>query len=308
MLQTTVVYRAFTFNIASEIPLPELVVIEGQVDADVIIEIGDLSAAWQEFGIPGKFTVKDHLVIFQIKNTATIVVQQGERVIVSPLKEFDEDRVRLYLLGTCMSILLMQRRILPLHGSAIAMDGKAYAFVGESGAGKSTLASVFLKKGYQLLSDDVIAVSLSEDGVPFVAPSYPQQKLWQDSLNQLGMEKDGFKQLQEREMKFSVPVSSQFLGQTLPLAGVFELEVTENSELTIYPITKLKSLDTLYRHTFRQFLIPRMGLQDWHFSSLAKVSHQINIFQLKRPKGEFTAEALSEIIRSQIQGGIEKNG
>ena len=37
----------------------------------------------------------------------------------------------------------------PLHGSAIAIDGKAYAIVGDSGAGKSTLASAFLKKGYQ---------------------------------------------------------------------------------------------------------------------------------------------------------------
>ena len=38
-----------------------------------------------------------------------------------------------------MGALLMQRKILPLHGSAIAIDGKAYAFVGDSGAGKSTL-------------------------------------------------------------------------------------------------------------------------------------------------------------------------
>ena len=58
--------------------------------------------------------------------------------------------------------LLMQRKILPLHGSAVAIDGKAYAIVGDSGAGKSTLASAFLNKGYQLLSDDVIAVSLSQ--------------------------------------------------------------------------------------------------------------------------------------------------
>ena len=61
-----------------------------------------------------------------------------------------------------MGAILMQRKILPLHGSAIAIDGKAYAIVGDSGAGKSTLASAFLNKGYQLLSDDVIAVSLSK--------------------------------------------------------------------------------------------------------------------------------------------------
>ena len=54
----------------------------------------------------------------------------------------------------------MQRKVLPLHGSAIAINGKAYAIIGDSGAGKSTLALAFLNRGYRLLTDDVIAVSL----------------------------------------------------------------------------------------------------------------------------------------------------
>ena len=77
--------------------------------------------------------------------------------------ESDENEIRLYILGLVWGLLLMQRKIFPLHGSAIAINGKAYAFIGDSGAGKSTLASAFLSKGYQLLSDDVIAVSLSND-------------------------------------------------------------------------------------------------------------------------------------------------
>ena len=38
-----------------------------------------------------------------------------------------------YLLGTCMGTILMQRKILPLHGSAIEIEGKVYAIVGDSG-------------------------------------------------------------------------------------------------------------------------------------------------------------------------------
>ena len=81
----------------------------------------------------------------------------------------------------------MQRKILPLHGSAIAIEGKAYAIVGESGAGKSTLAASLLSRGYKLLSDDVIPILLSEKNIPFVVPAYPQQKLWLESLNQFEM-------------------------------------------------------------------------------------------------------------------------
>ena len=103
----------------------------------------------------------------------------------------NEDEIRLYILGTCMGAILLQRKILPLHGSAIAIDGKAYAIVGDSGAGKSTLASAFLKRGYQLLSDDVIPVTLNHANVPIVTPAYPQQKLWLESLNHFGMESTG---------------------------------------------------------------------------------------------------------------------
>ena len=69
----------------------------------------------------------------------------GNRISFSPAAGAEETAVRLYLLGTCMGALLFQRKLLPLHGSAVVINGKAYAFVGDSGAGKSTLAAAFLK-------------------------------------------------------------------------------------------------------------------------------------------------------------------
>ena len=42
-----------------------------------------------------------------------------------------------------------EKDILPLHGSAVAINGKAYAFMGNSGAGKSTLASALINQGYE---------------------------------------------------------------------------------------------------------------------------------------------------------------
>ena len=106
-----------------------------------------------------ELVVKENLVMFQIPDIATFLIQDGKTISFLPLKGYDEDIIRIYLLGTCMGSLLMQRKVYPLHGSAVVIDGKAYAFVGESGAGKSTLALTFLNHGYQLLSDDVIAVS-----------------------------------------------------------------------------------------------------------------------------------------------------
>ncbi len=156
------------------------------------------------------FVIKENDCLFKIPHTGLFLIKDGKEIFFTPLKGASDDHIRLYLLGTCMGAILLQRKILPLHGSAVVIDGKAYAIVGDSGAGKSTLASAFLKRGYSLLSDDVIPVSMSEENGPMVTPAYPQQKLWLESLNQFGMESSDYRPLFERETKFAIPVQSQF--------------------------------------------------------------------------------------------------
>jgi ABC-type dipeptide/oligopeptide/nickel transport system ATPase component len=182
-----------------------------------------------------------------------------------------------------MGAILMQRKILPIHGSAVAIDGKAYAIVGDSGAGKSTLASAFLKRGYKLMSDDVIPVTLNNEHIPIVTPSYPQQKLWLESLNHFEMDSNNYQPLIVREDKFAVPVQDQFITEQLPLAGVFELIKGENDEIDIKPIPSLQRFYKLYHHTYRNFFIQKSGLMDWHFNTSAKMIKKIEFFQLRRP-------------------------
>lgn len=297
------IYKAFGLNLLSEIILPELPQINKQSDKpDVLITIDDLSELWLEIaGQPNQFLVRDNLVMFQLPNLATFAIRDGNRISVSPMNEADENEIRIYILGTCMGTILMQRKILPLHGSAVAINGKAYAFIGDSGAGKSTLATAFLSKGYQLLSDDVIAVSFSNDGhVPLVFSAYPQQKLWQETLTAFGMQSSQYCSLFERETKYAVPVNSQFSTETIPLAGVFELVKTEREGIDIYPIQRLERLHTLFRHSYRNFLIPRLGLMDWHFSTSARVIEQIDIFRLCRPTCEFTAHQLVSLVLATL--------
>jgi hypothetical protein len=238
-----------------------------------------------------------------VPETAIFLIQDGERIIVSPMYGADEDKIRLYLLGTCMGALLMQRRILPLHGSAIAINGKAYAFVGDSGAGKSTLASAFLSKGYQLISDDVIAVTFSQDQTPMVMPAYPQQKLWQESLTEFGMETSGYQSIFQRETKYLVPVPYKFIAEPLPLDGIFELSKTTSERIEIQPIQGLARLHTLFCQTFRSYLLARFELLEWHFSTIAQISNKIDLYQLRRPHSGFTAPQLTALILKTIHKG-----
>ncbi|MEI4828878.1 aldolase [Bacillus sp. FJAT-53711] len=296
------VYKAFGLSLLSEIPLPELPQISSYEDTiDIVIERASLSELWNELSYPKAiFIVKENLVMFQIPNTATFCIQDGEKIIVSPIKGSDEDKIRLYILGTCIGALLMQRRILPLHGSVVAINEKAYAFIGDSGAGKSTLASAFLSRGYQLLSDDVIAVTLSQDNIPFVTPSYPQQKLWQESLDKFGMETAHYRPLFERETKFAVPVPFNFLNEQLPLAGVFELVKADKENVGLRRIEGLDRLRTLFHHTYRNSLIPRLDLMEWHFTNSTSIVNKIDMFQLWRPTSGFTAHNLVSLVLSSL--------
>ncbi|MBW7461585.1 aldolase, partial [Paenibacillus sepulcri] len=175
------------------------------------ISVADLLPLWNAEAAPDEiWVVRGSAVMFHVPDVAIFRIEDGCSIAVSPFPESDPDKIRLYVLGTCMGVLLLQRGILPLHGSAVAIDGKAYAIVGHSGAGKSTLASVLLDRGCRLLSDDVIPVILNEDHMPIVLSSYPQQKLWQNSIDELGIHHTDCKPLFDRELKFAVPVRSGF--------------------------------------------------------------------------------------------------
>lgn len=294
-------YRAFGLSIASDLPLPELIPCDPneKVDAEIIQE--DLNRLWEQHARPSRsFVYLDHAVMFQVPGTAIFCIQDGRSILVSPRAGSDVDKIRLYILGTCMGILLMQKRILPLHGSAIAIDGKAYAFVGDSGAGKSTLATLLLRQGHQLLSDDLIAVAMSGDQLPMVSSSYPQQKLWQESMDHLGMCSAEYKPLFERETKFAVPVDSLFCRETLPLAGVVELMKCEEGEVRLQEVSGLDRFQLLLRHTYRSLVMQQSGLMEWHFGVLAALVNRIEVLQLERPLKDFTAYQVAEQILDHI--------
>ncbi|MBD2872025.1 HPr kinase/phosphorylase [Paenibacillus arenilitoris] len=289
-------YCAFGLRIESEMPLPELTRSDSPAYLGMVpvnVKKSDLSAMWAEYEpVKESIALVGRQVLFRIPDTAIFCVD-GDSILFSPCEGASEDKIRLFVLGTCMGIVLMQRQILPLHGSAVAIRGKAYVIAGASGAGKSTLASTLLGRGCSLLSDDLIAVTLAADGTPMVMPAYPQQKMWQESIDRLGMSSAHLTPLYDRETKFAVPVPAKFCNEPLPLAGVYELIKTETTA-TMKAINGLERFHTLLNHTFRGFLIDRLGLMEWHFGTLARFVNRIDMYRIKRASSGFSAHALAD--------------
>lgn len=294
-------YEAFGLTIRSDIPLPELPVRsegeEGSFDISITIDQRlkeGFSASFFNFVVEGR------TVTVKIPDVGVFRIRNGEHIAVSPFPNTDEDLIRLYVLGSCFGALLLQRGVYPLHGSAVAIGGKAYAFVGDSGAGKSTLASALMERGCRLLSDDVIAVSLEDGEPPQVIPSYPQQKLWRQSLDAFGVSAAPFRPIYGREHKFCVPVADKFDSERMPLAGLFELVKSKETKECIEPISKLERLQKLYRHTYRQFLVPKMGLMGWHFLRSSRLAHELPFHRVMRTEDGFHVTRLVDMVLDTI--------
>jgi hypothetical protein len=292
-------YWAFGLLIKSNIQMEELSNLQERADFDLEVKlkiVQNLSNSSSDY----EFTKEDETIIFHVPEVATFYMDSGKTIHVECLQSSDIPLVKLYILGTCMGIILMQRKVLPLHGSLIEIGGKSYAFVGHSGVGKSTLASSFIKKGYKLVSDDLIAVTM-KDGQPWVIPSYPQQKLWQDSLDIFGMDRSKYASIYGREKKYCIPIKSHYYPEPLPLGGIFEITKAERSGVEIRSIPNLNKFHLIFNHTYRNFLLHKLYLMDWHFSLSTKIIPKIITYQIHRPIAGVSVEEITALILKTIK-------
>lgn len=90
----------------------------------------------------------------------------------------------IFLQTNVFSFSLLKLGVEAFHASSVALGDKAVAFLGESGYGKSTLAASFLRKGFPLLTDDVLAIR-EKDGRFFTSPGAAQIKLWPQTAKKI---------------------------------------------------------------------------------------------------------------------------
>jgi len=85
-----------------------------------------------------------------------LIEADGRRIWCGWLGSTSIESLQVYLLGHALSFALVKQGFEPLHATAVVIEGKAIAFLGDSGFGKSTLAAAFLDAGHTLLTDDLL--------------------------------------------------------------------------------------------------------------------------------------------------------
>lgn len=298
-------YKVFGLHVASDILLPELLTAIDPPDMpEVNISLGkvpaDISGALEK---TASFQAAKDQFLFRVTGVGCYYATNGNSIIVEPAGQAKEISVRLFLLGTTFGALLMQRGILPIHGSAVVVKGCCVIFTGVSGAGKSTMLAAFRKSGYPFLTDDVAAVTVDADGVAWVHSSYPQQKLWGDSAEAMDVDTASLTPFYtgKDKDKFAVPAHEEFWQAPVPLAAVYELEVEGHRDVIVRPLAGMDKLAVLMSHTYRPWLVDVLDIKAAHFKQCVAVARRVAVSKLARPEGMFFLEEQVRLVEQDLE-------
>ncbi|RYJ14269.1 serine/threonine protein kinase [Halogeometricum borinquense] len=249
-------YRAFGLDVASTLTFPELpetVVTESaEGDADVFVRVGTVpfDGETPDDGPAVTFETPEEFIL--LYDACRITVSQGREIVVDPAPDATERDVRWTVLGPAFNFLLHQRGHLVLHGSVVAVDGRAVAFVGESGAGKSTTAGAFAAAGHRALGDDVAAIRFTDDG-PVVQPGFASIKLHDDAAATLGGGLVPVTDGGENTPTASRPDERFYRtadvdSDPVPLAAVYRL--VDGDDVTVTPLPSVAAVAELGRNAY----------------------------------------------------------
>jgi hypothetical protein len=111
------------------------------------------------------------------------VSEDGREIVWRRPATADLEAVRLDVLGRVLALALHASGWLSLHGSAVALDAGAVAFLAPKGNGKSTLAFALMKAGAPLMTDDTVVIDAGPPAI--VRPGVQSVRLFRDSADWL---------------------------------------------------------------------------------------------------------------------------
>lgn len=184
-------YFAFGLSIRSDVLLPELshADLAGRREPDLIIRLESCGRPLPPEGSAVIIEIDpagQHFLAWP--GVAAFRFDGPGRISVEPYPAVPEALLAFPLLGPVFGLMLHMRGMLVLHASAVAIGGMSAVFVGDKMAGKSTTAGAFLRAGHRLLTDDLLAIDLSDPGALRILPAFAQIKLSEDSASAIDLD------------------------------------------------------------------------------------------------------------------------
>lgn len=233
-------------------------------------------------GITAKVNVEENSIILNWENIATFEAIGGTTLNYQRLTD-DDNIFRLFTISEAFGLILQQKGYFLLHGSAVQVGKKAYVFIGISGAGKSTTIAAFAKAGYTVLSDDMTAISFDKNGKPIILPAYPEIKIWENSVNNLGFDKTKLEPAYEGHDKYLLKQPEDiFPSEGIPLEQIIVLQKPYSRKKEALKINEIP-IELLKYYPLPQQIL-RGSVLERHFWDSIKIASQVSVKRVNRPK------------------------
>jgi hypothetical protein len=212
---------------------------------------------------------------------------------ITILQDGEDVRRELRLWSIPTMLCFVELGCIPLHASAVEIDGGAVLFAAPGRFGKTTLALAFHQRGYRVLSEDLSCCRLTTD--PVLLPGPAALRLRSDTFD--GQAPEGTKLVSVKPDRIFLALDPARSGDCNPVlirAIIFLRESDKNIHLE--PVEKARALTDLWSLSFR---VKGHAALARSFSGLSQLAASVSLWNLYRPlRMEVLGDVVSRIVEA----------
>lgn len=253
-------------------------------------------------GVKAEFHRWGHGYLMRFEGDADFEIYPDEpRVVGWPTPEEDPAHYQSLFHNAILPLIGDHNGGLFLHGSAVAIGGRAVAFIGQSGDGKTTLAGALAKAGHPFLTEDVIELVASSGGYT-LQPKPSGLRLFADSAHYLLGDAIEWPE-NASKLDVSSDATIPFRDQPAPLAAIVILGHDHAAELSITPIQTSAAVQLLLPHSFILDVEDKPRLKT-HFGRIVGLSLDVRCYQLDYTRDYEKLPQVITAITAAVQEGL----
>lgn len=202
-----------------------------------IVQLGDPADDAYSLTMPGEISVD---------------VFPDRRIVARPRLGLPQITTEHFLADQVFPRLVAHLGELVVHAGAVRVGAGAIIFVGRSGRGKSTMSASFDQAGFELIGDDAMIASFSEEEIG-VRAVYPSLRLFPDSIDAVMAGADTAGPMAHYSDKQRIDVAGARAEQRapVPVRAIFSIgEPSGDDQIVIRPLPIASCCMTLVENSF----------------------------------------------------------
>lgn len=293
-------YELYGQRVKSQLQLAEAFELPPFEEFDVLIDFGTPPDWVKKLSQTQCDYLTEDIMWFYLKDMLLFYVEHGNHIrITVEDHSLSELTISSYLTGSAFALLMMQKKLVPVHGSALSLNDKACILSGPSGSGKSTTALELMKQGYLFMADDIAAIAFDEEHVPLLYPGPPWQKVCGDLLTD-SEKKLEYHFIDENRNKYARRLKDGYQSKPLRPTALFIILKEECPQVSITELNGIDKLHALTHNLYRGDIYHRFGISPERMQLFLNLAKELHIYHIYRPNGKDTLQQITSLIHQEF--------